>query len=89
MQATQAHQPFSTQTILLIPVMALVFAAGAVLGAAADVDINAVSDQVSIPAGDRSYDAVEETRVNRGLSIPAGDRSYDAVEETRADRGID
>ncbi len=50
-----------------------------------DGEINAASG----PAGDRSYDAVEETRADRGLSLPAGDRSYDAVEETRADRGID
>ncbi len=73
---------------LIVPLMALVFAAGTALGSIVDIDAPTIAGPMAVPAGDRSYDAVEETRADRGLSVPAGDRSYDAVEETRADRGL-
>jgi hypothetical protein len=88
MQSTQQRHLIDPRAILIVSLMTLVFAGGTALGAMLDLDQAAVSGPVSIPAGDRSYDAVEETRADRGLSIPAGDRSYDAVEETRADRGL-
>jgi hypothetical protein len=85
MHTTQQHKLTEPRTLVLVPFMAIVFAAGTLLGAVADIDLPS-GGAVSIPAGDRSYDALEETRADRGLSIPAGDRSYDALEETRADR---
>jgi hypothetical protein len=88
MHTTQQHSLIEPRNIVLVTFMALAFAAGTLLGAVADFDLPTGS-AVSLPAGDRSYDALEETRADRGLSIPAGDRSYDALEETRADRGID
>jgi hypothetical protein len=87
MHATRPQHLIDTRTISLIAIMVLVFAAGTTLGGALDADLPAAQG-VSV-AGDGSYDAVEETRANRGLSVPAGDRRYDALEETRADRGID
>ena len=87
MQATRPQQFIDTRTISLIGFMVLVFAAGTVVGGAVDADLPAVQG-LSVPAGDRRYDTVEETRANRGLSVPVGDDSYDAVEETRADRGL-
>jgi hypothetical protein len=89
MHTTQQHSLIEPRTIVLVAFMALAFVAGTVLGTAADLELPAAGGTVAIPAGDRSYDALEETRADRGLSIPAGDRSYDALEETRADRGID
>jgi hypothetical protein len=86
MQATRSQQLIDTRTISLIAIMVLVFAAGTAVGGALDADLPAAQG-VSV-AGDRRYDAVEETRANRGLSAPAADGSYDAVEETRANRGL-
>ena len=88
MHTTQQRHLIEPRAILIVPLMALVFATGIALGAIVDQHPGAVSGQVSVPAGDRSYDALEETRANRGLSVTVGDRSYDAVEETRADRGL-
>jgi hypothetical protein len=88
MHATRPHQLVDTRTILVIPLMALAFSVGAIAGAAVGADVPA-SPGLSVPAGDRSYDALEETRANRGLSVPAGDRSYDALEETRGNRGLE
>jgi len=67
---------------------AAIFAVGIVLGTLIIPGAPAVGSPVAVPVGDRSYDALEETRADRGLSVPVGDRSYDALEETRADRGL-
>ncbi|HEY7701517.1 MAG TPA: hypothetical protein VIB02_04330 [Candidatus Limnocylindrales bacterium] len=88
MQTTQQRQLIDPRAIRNVSLIALVFAVGTALGTMIDIDPTAVSGPASVPIGDRSYDAVEETRADRGLSVPAGDRSYDAVEETRADRGL-
>jgi hypothetical protein len=89
MQATQQPTFSQPRTALVAPILAVVFAAGTVLGMVIGVGAPGIGQQVvSVPAGDRSYDALEETRANRGLSVPAGDRSYDALEETRANRGL-
>lgn len=87
MQTTQQRQLDEPRTILSVSLMALVFAIGTALGAIIDIRPT-VSSAATVPVGDRSYDAVEETRADRGLSVPVGDRSYDAVEQTRADRGL-
>lgn len=87
MQTTQQRQLAEPRTILSVSLMALVFAIGTALGAIIDIRPT-VSSAATVPVGDRSYDAVEETRADRGLSVPVGDRSYDAVEQTRADRGL-
>jgi hypothetical protein len=86
MHATRPQQLIDMRTLSLIAVMALVFAAGTIVGGIVAPDLQAAQG-VSV-AGDRRYDAVEETRANRGLSVPAGDRRYDAVEETRANSGL-
>ena len=88
MHSTQQRHLIEPRAFLIVPLMALVFATGIALGALVDGQWT-VSGLVSVPAGDRSYDAVEDTRADRGLAVPAGDRSYDAVEDTRADRGLD
>lgn len=87
MQTTQQRQLDEPRTIRSVSLMALVFAIGTALGAIIDIRPT-VSSAATVPVGDRSYDAVEETRADRGLSVPVGDRSYDAVEQTRADRGL-
>jgi hypothetical protein len=88
MQTTQQRHLIDPRPILKIASMALVFAVGTALGTVIEFGPTTVAGPASIPVGDHSYDAVEETRADRGLSIPVGDRSYDAVEETRADRGL-
>ena len=65
MHATRP-QLIDTRTILLIPFMVLAFSAGAVVGSAVHADVPA-DRGLSVPAGDRSYDALEETRADRGI----------------------
>ena len=63
---------------------AIIFAAGIALGSFIDLSVPSVGGAVSVPVGDRSYEAAEKTRANGGLSVPVGDRSYEAAEKTRA-----
>ncbi len=89
MQATRQPTFSEPRTAFAVPILAVVFAAGTVLGMVIGVQAPAIGTQVvTVPAGDRSYDALEDTRADRGLSVPTGDRSYDALEDTRADRGL-
>jgi hypothetical protein len=89
MRATQQPTFSQPRTALAVPILAVVFAAGTVLGMVIGVQAPGIGNQVAtVPAGDHRYDALEETRADRGLSVPAGDRRYDALEETRAGRGL-
>jgi hypothetical protein len=89
MHATNARQLVDPRAGLAAVGAAIIFAAGIVLGTMIHPDASTVGSQVVVPLGDRRYDAVEETRLDRGVSVPLGDRRYDAVEETRLDRDID
>jgi hypothetical protein len=89
MQATDTRPLADPRAGLAAVAAAVIFAAGIVLGAMIHPDPATVGSQISAPLGDRRYDAVEETRLDRGLSVPLGDRRYDAVEETRLDRDTD
>lgn len=60
MQTTQQRQLDEPRTILSVSLMALVFAIGTALGAIIDIRPT-VSSAATVPVGDRSYDAVEET----------------------------
>ena len=97
MHATQQPTFSAPRTAFAVPILAVVFAAGTVLGMVIGAQAPTIGSQVvSVPAGDRSYEAgpprrrgtSSRTRANRGLSVPAGDRSYDALEDTRANRGL-
>jgi hypothetical protein len=89
MHATNTRQIVDPRAGLAAVAAAVIFAAGIALGSAIDLDGPAAGDPtLSVPVGDRSYDALEDTRADRGLSIPVGDHSYDALEDTRADRGL-
>ena len=89
MQATRQPTFSEPRTALAVPILAVVFAAGTVLGMVIGVQAPGFGNQVvTVPAGDHSYDALEDTRADRGLSVFIGDHSYDALEDTRADRGL-
>lgn len=85
MQATNTRQVVDARTGAAAVLAAIIFAAGIALGSFMDLGLPGLGGATAVPLGDRSYDAVEETRA-RGFSqsVPLGDRSYDAVEETRA-----
>jgi hypothetical protein len=89
MQALQKRHVVEPRIGIAALGAAAIFAAGMILGTLIDPDAVTIGSATDVPIGDRSYDAVEETRADRGLSVPMGDRSYDAVEQTRADRGLD
>ena len=81
MHTTQQHFLLEPRAILLTLSMALVFVAGTAVGVVLDLDLPNLSAPVSMPAGDRSYDALEETRIDRGLTIGA-----DEVSSERRDK---
>jgi hypothetical protein len=85
MQATQ-QQTFREPRIALAAVMlAVAFSTGTVLGLAIGVSRPQLgSNATAAPLGDRSYDAIEESRAAGRTLTVAGDRSYDAIEESRA-----
>jgi hypothetical protein len=87
MHATPTRHLADPRIGVVTAVAAAIFATGIALGTWIAPDASLVRSPIVVPAGDRSYDAVEATRADRGVAVPAGDRSYDAVEETRADRG--
>lgn len=89
MQATNTRQLVDPRAGIAAVAAAVIFAAGIVLGTLIDPDAPAVGSQVAVPVGDRRYDAIEETRLDRGLSVPVGDRRYDAIEESRANHDVD
>lgn len=71
MQTTQHQQFIQPRVILATAAMALLFGAGIFVGAAFDGGLPALGSQVAAPAGDRSYDALEETRASRDLPTRA------------------
>ncbi len=83
MHATNTRQLVDPRAGFAALAAAGIFAAGIVLGTMIHPEASAVGSQVSVPLGDRRYDAVEETRLGLGSSPVSVDRSYDAVEETR------
>jgi hypothetical protein len=86
---TQQRHLIDTRSARAFLLATTIFAAGAALGAtAAVVTAPAARGQTVIVAGDRRYDAIEESRANSGLTPVAGDRRYDAIEESRANSGL-
>jgi hypothetical protein len=49
----------------------------------------AVGSSTAAPVGDRSYDAVEQTRADRGLSGPVFIQNFDALKKIHEKRGTD
>ncbi len=88
MHATNTRQLVDPRAGLAAVAAAVIFAAGIVLGTMIDAGASTVGSQVAVPLGDRRYDAVEQTRLDRGLWVPLGDRRYDAVEESRLSRDL-
>ncbi|HET9084338.1 MAG TPA: hypothetical protein VFN41_08005 [Candidatus Limnocylindrales bacterium] len=89
MQATQQQTLKEPRTALAAVVLAVAFSTGTVLGLAIGVSGPKFGPTVTAaPIGDRSYDAIEETRAASGLLTIAGDRSYDAIEDARTIRGV-
>ncbi|HEX2469146.1 MAG TPA: hypothetical protein VHK05_01035 [Candidatus Limnocylindrales bacterium] len=88
MQALQDRHLVDPRPAIAAAGAAVIFAAGIVLGTLIDPDAATLGTVSAVPVGDRSYDAVEETRLRLGSSPTSVDRSYDAVEETRANRGL-
>jgi len=88
MQATQQQTFKGPRSAVPVLIFGVVFASGTIVGMALSTWAPAISIQtLSTPAGDRSYDAIEDARATRGVSISTGDRSYDAIEDARATRG--
>ena len=84
-QATQQQTFKGPRSAVPVLIFGVVFATGTIVGMALSTWAPAISIQtLSTPAGDRSYDAIEDARATRGASISTGDGSYDAVEHARA-----
>jgi hypothetical protein len=85
MQALQDRHLVDPRAGIAAVGAAAIFAVGIVLGTLIDPDAATLGSVSAVPAGDRRYDAVEETRL--GSSPTDVDRSYDAVEQTRLGLG--
>jgi hypothetical protein len=70
-------------------VAAAIFAAGLALGTLVTPVAPITAPAVAVPAGDGSYDAVEQTRADRGLAGPVVIQNYDALRKVHAQRGTD
>ena len=69
MQSTQQRHLIDPRAVRNVSLMTLVFAVGTALGTMIDFDPTTLPAPASVAIGDRSYDAVEETRADRGLPI--------------------
>jgi len=72
MHATKTGQLVDPRAGLASVAAAVIFAAGIVLGTMINAGASTVGSQAAVPLGDRRYDAVEQTRLDRGLSVPLG-----------------
>ena len=71
MHATDTRQLVDPRAGLAAVAAAVIFAAGIVLGTMINAGASTVGSQVAVPLGDRRYDAVEQTRLDRPMR---GDR---------------
>jgi heme/copper-type cytochrome/quinol oxidase subunit 1 len=67
MHATTTRHLVDPRSGAAAAVVAAIFAAGIALGTLIASGAPAVGSTVYVPLGDRRYDAVEETRADRGL----------------------
>ena len=85
MQATQQQTLRGPRSALPVLMLGVVFVTGTIVGIALSTWVPAISiPTVSTPAGDRSYDAIEDSRATRGVAVSASEPSYDAVEHALA-----
>ena len=88
MQATQQQTFKEPRTALAAVILAVAFTTGTVMGLAIGVSRPQFGPATTAaPLGDRSYDAIEESRAGAAALSVTGDRSYDAIEEARAGIG--
>ena len=89
MHATPTRHLADPRIGVVTAVAAAIFATGIALGTWIAPDASLVRSPIVVPAGDRSYDAVEETRADRGASVPTDLHNFDALQKIHAARGTD